>query len=422
MRRWVVRFALSLAVLAGVFIPMESAFAFTDVPGSYWDYTAITYVAQTHTWMQDYGTQTFQPTTLETRELYARSLVNMYAPDEPIDPTIVIHDLPNTDPFYRYANVAIKLGWMPLWNSGNWGPTKAVKGDAVDRGVIAAMGVFTDAIKGLANIHQNDGDPYVVDDFFPYIELAHWMDFHYNHSDESQDVSRSSAFQRDEIAYTLWKAETAPSWQIDEASMFDTITLGKLDETNATQALKQKMTQYALDQLGYPYIWGGEWNAKTGDGYCCGSQPQGGMDCSGFVWWTMKQNEGGYNAAQFHPDYKGWSLPQRTSSDMAHNTSKQITFANLRIGDLMFFASDGGSSWSDVDHVGVYLGKNWMINSTGSGDGPLLDWVGDGYYYDIFVYARRIISDSIGPQAPAPLPANASAGDGPREGGERGDR
>jgi hypothetical protein len=114
------------------------------------------------------------------------------------------------------------------------------------------------------------------------------MDFHYNHSDESQDVSRSSAFQRDEIAYTLWKAETAPSWQIDDASMFDTITLGKLDETNATQALKQKMTQYALDQLGYPYIWGGEWNAKTGDGYCCGSQPQGGMDCSGFVWWTVK--------------------------------------------------------------------------------------------------------------------------------------
>src|SRR5256885_17161832 len=111
MRRLAFRFTVLLALLASaVLIPAQAALAFTDVPTSYWDYTAITYVAQTHTWMQDYGTSTFKPTTNESRRLTARALVEAWAPNEPIDPSITFPDLPNTDSFYPYANVAGELG------------------------------------------------------------------------------------------------------------------------------------------------------------------------------------------------------------------------------------------------------------------------------------------------------------------------
>jgi hypothetical protein len=113
----------------------------------------------------------------------------------------------------------------------------------------------------------------------------------------------------------------------------------------------------------------------------------------------MKMVESGYNAAQFR-SYPGWSLLQRSSSDMAHNTTQPIAFADLRPGDLMFFASNGGNYWQDVDHVGIFLGNGWMIHSTGSNDGPLLDRtdsVQGHYYYDTFVFGRRLIGSKGAP-------------------------
>src|SRR5262249_18735629 len=58
----------------------QAAFAFTDVPSSYWDYTAIQYVASQHNWMADYNDGTFHPRGEEHRKRLARALVLMYAP------------------------------------------------------------------------------------------------------------------------------------------------------------------------------------------------------------------------------------------------------------------------------------------------------------------------------------------------------
>jgi cell wall-associated NlpC family hydrolase len=157
------------------------------------------------------------------------------------------------------------------------------------------------------------------------------------------------------------------------------------------QEEKRQLTTTAFAYVGYPYVYAGEWDKKTGSGYCCGAQPIGGFDCSGYVWWLLKKYEGGYNAASVR-GYAGWSLPERTSTDMAKNTGSHISFGSLRIGDIMMIADNGGSTWQDVDHVGVYLGNDWMIHSTGSEDGPTLEWVGDGWYHDMFVWGRRIAS------------------------------
>jgi cell wall-associated NlpC family hydrolase len=412
-----------MAVLAGTLLPAGPAFAaFGDVPSSYWDSTAINYVATTNAWMRDYGTSTFKPTTIETRQLFARAIVKAFAPSEAPDPSITFTDLPTTDPFYPYANVTTKLGWIPKYADGSWRPTAALAVRILDRALVRALRL-TAPVDGLSNIHEADGSHYTFSMWFPFLQLARSLGLHYNHptSAESLDLLEATTMRRDEVAYSLWKAKTMTSSKLSSMSKFNNVTLPTLDASNATQAAQQKLTQYALSQVGFPYIWGGEWKTKSPSGYCCGSQPIGGFDCSGFVWWTMKKYEDGYNSAQFR-SYAGWSLHQRTSSTMAQYTTTKIGWSGLRVGDLLFFSSNGGKTYADVNHVGIYLGNGWMANSASSVDGVALDWAGTAtsnatsptYWFKNYVWGRRIIgatSSSISSLQPAPSASQLSAGD-----------
>jgi len=83
---------------------------------------------------------------------------------------------------------------------------------------------------------------------------------------------------------------------------------------------------------------------------------------------------------------------------MAQMTTTHLTYAQLAPGNLMFFASDGGTNWTDVDHVGIYMGNGWMMHSTGGG--PQLQYVGSGYYHDYFVYGRQLKATSAPGQPP----------------------
>lgn len=386
------RIILATALITvAVVLPAQPAFAFfSDVPAGHWAHDAIDYVAWDNTWMQDYGPEEFRPDELETRSFLARTLVTVFAPDEPIDPAITFSDLSEDDEFYPYANVAVKLGWITSGDA--WNGSNTIKGSVFDKALILAVGGLDAAIAGLENIHRKDGGVYDVETRFAYVQLARWLDLRYDHDDEDQDLQKNTKMPRDEVAYALWQAVLVSSYEIDDANAtFDDILLpGKLNAT------KQGLTQYGLDQVGYPYIYAGEWHKKSPAGYCCGTQPQGGMDCSGFVWWVLKKNEGGYDAAQFR-DYTGYTISERSSSSMAEAAPVHIAFDDLKVGNLMFFAGNGGNGWDDVDHVGIYLGENWMIHSTGGG--PQLEWVADGWYYDNFVWGRQL-SLSAGPRLP----------------------
>jgi hypothetical protein len=172
MMRRPLRLALVLTLAFALFVPARATFAstlsFTDVPTSYWDYTAITYVATTNTWMQDYGTSTFKPRDYEGRKYLARTLVKVYAPSEPIDPNITIPDLPKTDPFYPFANVAIKLGWMPKFKSGKWAPEGSIQAQYFDKAITLAM-KLTGPINGFANLHMASGTKYTMPLNTPYM-------------------------------------------------------------------------------------------------------------------------------------------------------------------------------------------------------------------------------------------------------------
>jgi cell wall-associated NlpC family hydrolase len=397
MRRVSLRLLLTTTVLATMLLPAEAAFAaYSDVPSSYWDYTAITYVATTNTWMQDYGASTFKPTSVEIRKYLARALVRAFVPTEAPDTSIAFADLSATDPFYPYAAIAAKHRWLPKFTGGYFRPDSSVTVRHLDRALTRALNLGA-AITGLSNVHEADGTRYALGSWFPFLQLAHALGLHYNHSDNTMDIQPTSSMRRDEVAYSLWKAKTLSSWKLSSMARFQDVTLPDVDPTVAKQLAQQQLTRFALSQAGFPYIYAGEWNGASPSGYCCGYQPQGGFDCSGFVWWAMKKYEDGYNAAQYRP-YAGWSIHQRSSSTMAQYTTTKITYANLQIGDLMFSASNGGKAYSDVDHVGIYLGNGWMAHAASSADGVVLEWVGTAtsnaaaptYYFSHFLWGRRL--------------------------------
>jgi NlpC/P60 family len=391
MHRFPIRSLLVLAVIAAVLGPAQQALAFTDVSSSYWDYAQITYVTP---WMSDYGSTLFKPTTDETRSYLCRTLVQMFDPNEPIDPSITFPDLPQSDPMYPFANVCTKKGWIDTYKDGSWAGGNSVPRSAFDQALTLAMNNVSTAIKGLQNIQEDNGTkPYSLGTRWAYMQIATYLELHYDHSDDVSDLQISTHMHRDEVAYSLWMAKHLQSWQPSNANtLFAKVSLPTLDTSIAGDNTKYQLTLFAMQQVGFPYIWGGEWNAKTPSGYCCGAQAEGGFDCSGFSWWVLKKNEDGYDAAQFHSAYPGWSLHERTSSDMAANATTQISYGNLVIGNLMFFASDGVHSSSHVDHVGIYVGNGWMMHSTSGG--PQLETVASGWYHDHFVWGRALKSKS----------------------------
>jgi cell wall-associated NlpC family hydrolase len=92
---------------------------------------------------------------------------------------------------------------------------------------------------------------------------------------------------------------------------------------------------WALAQVGTPYIWGGE-------------TPGVGFDCSGLV-------QAAYKAA-------GVTLP-RVAQDQFNAGPLLALDTTLEPGDLVFF----GASTTEVSHVGIYVGNGQMVDAPHTG-------------------------------------------------------
>jgi cell wall-associated NlpC family hydrolase len=118
---------------------------------------------------------------------------------------------------------------------------------------------------------------------------------------------------------------------------------------------------WALAQVGTPYVWGGE---TTGVGF----------DCSGLV-------QAAYKAA-------GVTLP-RVAQDQFNAGPVLPAGSTLEPGDLVFF----GSGTSDVSHVGIYVGNGQMVDAPHTGADVRVEafstTVGDAWGGDIYVGATQ---------------------------------
>ncbi len=92
---------------------------------------------------------------------------------------------------------------------------------------------------------------------------------------------------------------------------------------------------FAFDQLGKPYIWGG--NGPVG------------YDCSGLAlaaWESV-----------------GVSFA-RVADDQYHTAGLAMSMSDLQAGDLVFWGSDE-ADWTTVDHTALYVGGGQIVEATG---------------------------------------------------------
>ncbi|MFS0605130.1 NlpC/P60 family protein [Peribacillus frigoritolerans] len=109
--------------------------------------------------------------------------------------------------------------------------------------------------------------------------------------------------------------------------------------------------KYAYTLRGFTYVFGGE-------------DPMTGMDCSGFIYWVMKE--------------QGLSVKRDSAEDYFSLVPK---IDNPKAGDLVFFRDTG--TRVGVTHVGIYLGEGRFLNST-ENSGVHISNLSSGYFAEKF--------------------------------------
>ncbi|MCK2241855.1 MULTISPECIES: bifunctional lytic transglycosylase/C40 family peptidase [unclassified Crossiella] len=117
---------------------------------------------------------------------------------------------------------------------------------------------------------------------------------------------------------------------------------GNCDDIQALSPAAHAAIRFACQQLGQPYVWGGDGGAE------------GGFDCSGLT-----------KAAYAHA---GIHLP-RTAHTQFHAGPRVPAGQPLLPGDLVFY----GNPHIKIRHVGLYLGNSKMINAPTFGQPVQID-------------------------------------------------
>jgi hypothetical protein len=319
-----------------------------------WAKQGIVWVAGTNTWMRDFapkpdGTYDFRPDATETRKYFARSLVRAFDPKAQADPTVVLSDVDPSLPWYKFAAIAVGHGWMRAQNDV-FDPDGPVTMAMVHRALVLALGLGP-AAQALNDIHTRDGVTFRHGPNFGTTVLGMRLYLRYNAptGSESMDVDPNDTLRRSQVAYSLWRATTEPSYVVPAL-----------------------LSQYANVEL--PHL------GQRG-------QPRSGFDCSGLSWWLLRHDDSVWNVNPPRP-YIGWSLPQRTSAEMANMAPTKIRYKNLTPGDLMFY---DGNFDGVIDHVDTYIGNGYALDSSSSPGGVTIMWVGDGWYREHFQWGRQIL-------------------------------
>ena len=128
--------------------------------------------------------------------------------------------------------------------------------------------------------------------------------------------------------------------------------------SSSVSASGSSIVAEAKKYLGTPYVYGG-------------ASPSG-FDCSGFVYYVLKQN--------------GFA-PYRTPADQ-YKQGTYVSKANLQPGDIVFFAGTGSSN--AISHVGIYVGNGQMIHSPNSRSTVSYADITSGYWANHYYGARRM--------------------------------
>lgn len=121
----------------------------------------------------------------------------------------------------------------------------------------------------------------------------------------------------------------------------------------------------ALGLVGTPYRYGG-------------NTPDGGFDCSGLIGYVYR-------------DAAGIRLP-RTTRELISMRAPGIGRDALQSGDLVFFATNGGSQ---VSHAGIYVGDGRFVHAPSSGGTVRLDSMSNTYWQRTYLNAKRVFTPEL---------------------------
>ena len=380
---------LAMVALAALCAPAAQAQTYRDVPKSYWDYGAINWVTNQGPTgaklLDDYAGAAFKPNQPLTREQLASALVTaMGQRNDSVANPVALTDLPSSDPYFHAVQVALELHFFAA-AKGKFDPEAGVTESQADHALVRMIYLLHphndwSMLGALApgTWQPNPGWETGAPARLPWEVAARFLGLRYNHfSDPTLEVSPDQDIDRAEAAYMFKAALTLPSWQIQELSWFDQVSLPTLS------ARQRQIIAFALQYVGYPYVWGGTFPTPDSP---YGLQAHGGFDCSGFVWWVLKMNF-------------GYAIPdsQRTAAQMAAAAKPRITLGKLQPCDIIFFGPKGTkSSAASVFHTAIYLGNGWFIESSNFFDGVTLanlNWPG-WYYASEFAWGRQVLSPS----------------------------
>jgi hypothetical protein len=159
-------------------------------------------------------------------------------------------------------------------------------------------------------------------------------------------------------------------------------------QLSALTALQHDILQTAVSLVGYPYVWGGT-SELPQDPFGTGRQVPGGFDCSGFAWRIFKLQA--YAGADTLPSTLKGRTTYAMSAEVAH--AKRIPLQGLLPGDLLFFGANGPKSKpNQINHMGVYLGNGWFVQS--SDEGVALAPLTSPWYAQRFAWARRPLAEA----------------------------
>ncbi len=129
------------------------------------------------------------------------------------------------------------------------------------------------------------------------------------------------------------------------------------DRARYNEKMGQGMANQALSYRGMPYISGA-------------SSPKRGFDCSGLVYFLLRQR--GYH-------------PPRTAAALARYGTV-VPKSQLQAGDMVFFAN---TYKRGVSHIGVYVGNNKFVHAANSRSGVKVSSLSESYYQKKWHSARR---------------------------------
>ncbi len=124
-------------------------------------------------------------------------------------------------------------------------------------------------------------------------------------------------------------------------------------------SLRRELVSTAKRFLGVPYRWGGE------DKY-------NGFDCSGLTMVSYRLN--------------GLKLPRNSRAQF--RAGRSVAKQHLRAGDLVFFATKGGTR---VTHVGLYVGEDKFIHAPRPGKTVRFARLSSQYFRKTYVGARTYL-------------------------------